>query len=277
MSARSGCRRSSPSEPAPSYAPRPPAPRAAARRGQTPRRAAWKQVRELIADRERLNARSPRSSESRRHHRLDQTGAGVVAAASRSTVAAALPHRQPAEPVAKPRRPHAARRPRNRPTEPPTGSPTVACRKPTPSRASSGGRRSPQAAPPRRAYAIAASARRAAPATRPRKPNSASTSAAPRAWTRARRWAAVKANIGPLLRGAVSASGRATDTRGSMVHAAVVGPLPNASGGRAICARFADRAGSCRQSQVRRRNACVWKLIAVPQRHSGARHSSRDE
>lgn len=62
------------------------------------------------------------------------------------------------------------------------------------------------------------------------------------------RWAAVKANFGPLLQGLYPVV--AHETRAGMVpYRLIVGPLPNAAAAAQICARFAASKVTCRSTK----------------------------
>lgn len=62
------------------------------------------------------------------------------------------------------------------------------------------------------------------------------------------RWAAVKANFGPLLEGLHPVVAR--DTRPNMIpYRLVVGPLPNAAAAAQVCARFAASKVTCRTTK----------------------------
>lgn len=62
------------------------------------------------------------------------------------------------------------------------------------------------------------------------------------------RWAAVKANFGPLLQGLYPVVAR--ETRAGMVpYRLIVGPLPNAATAAQICARFAASKVTCRSTK----------------------------
>jgi hypothetical protein len=62
------------------------------------------------------------------------------------------------------------------------------------------------------------------------------------------RWAAVKANFGPLLNGLGPLVAR--DTRPNMIpYRLIVGPLPNAAAAAQVCARFAASKVTCRTTK----------------------------
>jgi hypothetical protein len=62
------------------------------------------------------------------------------------------------------------------------------------------------------------------------------------------RWAAVKANFGPLLQGLYPVVAR--ETRAGLVpYRLIVGPLPNAAAAAQICARFAASKVTCRSTK----------------------------
>jgi hypothetical protein len=62
------------------------------------------------------------------------------------------------------------------------------------------------------------------------------------------RWAAVKANFGPLLQGLYPVVAR--ETRAGMIpYRLIVGPLPNAAAAAQICARFAASKVTCRSTK----------------------------
>ena len=62
------------------------------------------------------------------------------------------------------------------------------------------------------------------------------------------RWAAVKANFGPLLNGLQPLVAR--DTRPNMIpFRLIVGPLPNAAAAAQVCARFAASKVTCRSTK----------------------------
>ena len=222
-------------------------PRAAETDAETQRLAA--QVRELAADRERLTARIAMLE----RNLDDMTGsikqqAAQAAAAPAATAAAgaeraghyarghcrrAAAGRGAASPdAARDAGPHRNRRvlARTRRSRKP--------RRPRPNRFRC--RRS--ASPPRR-RANPRPSRRASP-------NSASISAAPPASKCcACRWAAVKANFGPLLAGLAPARRAATARPAGIDYRLVVGPLPNAAAAAQLCARFAAARAACRPAK----------------------------
>ena len=62
------------------------------------------------------------------------------------------------------------------------------------------------------------------------------------------RWAAVKANFGPLLNGLQPLV--AHDSRPNMIpYRLIVGPLPNAAAAAQVCARFAASKVTCRSTK----------------------------
>ncbi len=228
-------------------------PRAVEKDAETQRLEA--QVRALAADRDRLTARIA----SLEHNLDDMTGSIKRQAAQlAATAAAKTPAPAPRPPVTAPQTLAAALAPST-----PATSPTPSIIAPpampasTDSAAPAPAPSQPQTAtpapeavplPPTRVAAAPASEPAAAPPP-PHKPElGVDLGGAPNMVVLSARWAAVKANFGPLLNGLHPLA--AHNTRpGATDYRLVVGPLPNAAAAAQLCTRFIAARVNCRPAK----------------------------